>query len=181
MLPIFLDTEFTGLDQRWPRLISISLVSEDGQHSFYAEVAADGYIDKVTPWVQANALPLLEGGDRIMQPDELRQRLAKWIAPLGAVRVVTDAPDFDFAFLRSTLDPWPENVNPRPFRFDTRSLGEQHRETLEAYRRDYFTPMKPEHHALHDAWALRHTWQQAKVLEAFQAFSARMEPIEFWP
>lgn len=46
---------------------------------------------------------------------------------------------------------------------------------------DYFTSAKPEHHALHDAWAPRHTWQQAKALEAFQAFSARMEPIELWP
>lgn len=181
MLPIFLDTEFTGLGQRWPRMISIGLVSEDGQHEFYAELSAECYMEKVTPWVRVNVLPLLDGGECVMQPDELRQRLAEWIGALGDVRIVTDAPDLDFAFFRATLDPSPENVNPRPFRFDTRSLGEQRRETLEAYRRDYFTPAKPEHHALHDAWALRHTWQQAKVLEAFQAFSARMEPIEFWP
>lgn len=167
MLPIFLDTEFTGLGQRWPRLISIGLVSEDGQHSFYAELAAECYMEKVTPWVQANVLPLLEGGECVMQPDELHQRLAEWIGALGDVRIVTDAPDLDFAFFRAALDPLPANVNPKPIRFGTRELGEQNREALEIYRGSYFTPDKPEHHALHDARALHQAWQRAKVLEAF--------------
>lgn len=66
---LFLDTEFTGLGQRWPRLISIGLVSEDGQHSFYAELPAASFMEKVTPWVRENVLPLwhraksLEGFD----------------------------------------------------------------------------------------------------------------------
>lgn len=109
---LFLDTEFTGLGQRWPRMISIALVSEDGQHEFYAELAAKGYIDKCTPWVKENVLPLLEGGDRIMQPHELRQRLTEWIGALGAVRIAVDS-EIDFDFLRSTLDPWPANIDPK--------------------------------------------------------------------
>lgn len=172
---LFLDTEFTGLGQRWPHMISIGLVSEDGQHEFYAELNAKGYIEKCTPWVKENVLPLLNGGDCVMQPDELRQRLAEWIGALGDVRIVTDAPDLDFAFFRATLDPLPANVNSKPIRFGTRELGEQHRETLEIYRGSYFTPVKPEHHALHDARALRQAWQRAKTLDAFQIFVARME------
>lgn len=111
MMLLFLDTEFTGLGQRWPRMISIALVSEDGQHEFYAELEAKGYIDKCTPWVKENVLPLLEGGDRIMQPHELRQR-AEWIGALGAVRIAVDS-EIDFDFLRSTLDPWPANIDPK--------------------------------------------------------------------
>lgn len=43
---IFLDTEFTGLAQRWPRLISIGLVSEDGSREFYAELTAEGCMER---------------------------------------------------------------------------------------------------------------------------------------
>ena len=54
---LFLDTEFTGLDHRWPRLISIGLDSEDGEHWFYAESTKDthGNVDFVA-----------EGGCRIV-------------------------------------------------------------------------------------------------------------------
>jgi len=173
-LLLFIDTEFTGLNQRWPRLISMGLVSEDGQHSFYVELPPESYMDKCSPWVVANILPLLECGDRVMGPEQLRQRLSEWICSMGNVRIVTDAPKFDFAFLRATLEPWPANVDPNPIRFDTRVLGESHKETLEIYRGAYFTPSKPEHHSLHDAWALRRAWQRAKALDAFQAYAAKL-------
>ena len=127
---LFLDTEFTGLGHRWPRLISMGLVSEDGRYSFYAELTPESYRDQCSHWVQANIFPLLEGGDRVMDPDKLRQRLTKWISVLGDVRVVTDAPDYDFAFLRATLEPWPANVDPKPIRFDVQTLGDCHKETL---------------------------------------------------
>ena len=43
MTLLFLDTEFTGLGQRSPNLISMGLVSEDGRHSFYAELTPESY------------------------------------------------------------------------------------------------------------------------------------------
>ena len=171
---IFLDTEFTGLGQRWPRLISMGIVSEDGRYSFYAELTPESYRDQCSHWVQANIFPLLEGGDRVMDPDKLRQRLTKWISVLGDVRAVTDAPDYDFAFLRATLVPWPANVDPKPIRFDAQTLGDCHKEKLENYRGAYFTPTKPEHHSLNDAWALRRAWQRAKDLDAFQAYAKKL-------
>lgn len=153
---LFLDTEFTGLGQRWPRLISIGLVSEDGQYAFYAELAAEGYIDKCAPWVRENVLPLLEGGDRIMQPDELRQRLAEWIGALGAVRIAVDGGNsLDFSFLRSTLVPWPANVDGKPeiLLFDAdrgeRFINAMEKSFAEGLRR---------HHALDDAKANRLGW-----------------------
>ena len=35
-LLLFVDTEFAGFNQRWPRLISVGLVAEDGERTFYA-------------------------------------------------------------------------------------------------------------------------------------------------
>ena len=171
---LFIDTEFTGLNQRWPRLISIGLVSEDGRHSFYAELPPESYTEKLMPWVQSNVLPLLNGGDYMMQPDTLRVRLAAWLGALGAVRIVTDAPDFDFSFLRATLSTWPSNVNTAPIRFDTHTLGSAHQELLEAHRDGYFSPEKLQHHALHDANALRRAWMKAKPLDSFQAFATKL-------
>ena len=170
---LFIDTEFTGLNQRWPRLISIGLVSEDGRHSFYAELPPESYTEKLTPWVQSNVLPLLNGGDCVMQPDALRLRLAAWLGALGAVRIVTNAPSFDFSFLRATLSTWPSSVNTVPIRFDTHILGSAHQELLEAHLNGYFSTEKPQHHALHDANALRRAWVKAKSLDSFQAFATK--------
>jgi hypothetical protein len=36
---LFLDTEYTGLGQSRPKLISLTLVAEDGRREFYAELA----------------------------------------------------------------------------------------------------------------------------------------------
>lgn len=171
---LFLDTEFTGLGQRNPRLISLGLVSEDGRHTFYAELPSDTYLPECAPWVRENILPLLDGGDHILQPDELRQRLVEWIGALGVVRIVTDAPDYDFALLKAALGTLPENVDSKAIWFDSYTLGSAHQELLESYREGYFRSRKPAHHALHDAQALRRTWQKAKPLDAFQSFVTKL-------
>lgn len=176
MIRVFLDTEFTGLGQRRPRLISIGLVSEDGRHEFYAELTAEGYLPKVTPWVRENILPLLEGGDRIMLPRDLCQRLADWIGGLGQVRIVGDTGiGIDMDFLRSILSPWPNNVDPKPIIFHPGVLGGEYAEAIDTYRGAYFTPDKPEHHALHDARALRQAWQRARFIEGFSEWIERTE------
>ena len=159
---LFLDTEFTGLDQRNPKLISLGLVSEDGRESFYAELPPETYDSMCSMWVRNNVLPLLEMGDRIMQPEQLRQRLLGWIKPLDAVTIVTDAPEYDFSLLKSILVQWPKNVQPTPIRFDSFSLGLESEKLLDTYRGSYFTAEKPQHHSLHDAWALRQMWLLAK-------------------
>lgn len=152
---LFLDTEFTGLGQRWPRLISIGLVSEDGQHSFYAELATESYMDNCSAWVRENVLPLLDGGDRIMQPDELRQRLAEWIGAQGAMQIACDSKDFDFAYLRAILDPWPANIDPKSLalKFDA-DRGERFNDAVEKS----FAGGLRRHHALDDAKANRLGW-----------------------
>ncbi|MHB1592530.1 MAG: 3'-5' exonuclease family protein [Sulfuricella sp.] len=154
---LFPDTEFTGLGQRWPRLISIGLVSEDGQHSFYAELDAVGYMEKCDSWVRENILLLLEGGDRTMQPDELRWRLAEWIGALGAVQmqIATDSQTYDFKFLRSILDPWPQSIDDLPviLLYDAEQ-GERFNLAVESA---YAAGLR-QHHALDDAKANRLGW-----------------------
>lgn len=153
---VFLDTEFTGLEQRWPRLISIGLVSEDGQRSFYGELPAESYGEKATLWVRDNVLPLLESGNRVMQPDMLREQLSNWLTSLGAVRIATDAQEYDFAFLRALLKRWPTNVASEPLRLNMNYLNnfDAYEMTVEAA----YTSGLRRHHALDDAEANRRGW-----------------------
>lgn len=148
---LFLDTEFTGLGQRWPRLISIGLVSEDGQHEFYAELTAEGYMPKCDGWVKENVLPLLNGGDCVMQPDELRQRLAVWISALGDVQIGTDSRT-DFDLIRATLDPWPANIHSKMLHLASQDFAEAV-DKIQAENKNF-----RQHHALDDAKANRLAW-----------------------
>lgn len=157
---VFLDTEFTGLGQRWPSMISIGLVSEDGQYEFYAELVTDGYIKKCDSWVKENVLPLLDGGDCIMQPDELRQRLYAWLDALGCVHIATDS-QIDFDLLRATLDPWPAKIAKKPLflNFDA-----DPKERFNIAVENFFTEGLRRHHALDDAKANRLGWMTLKGL-----------------
>ncbi len=167
MTLVFLDTEFTGLAQIRPRLISVGAVTEDGRHEFYAELPRRHYEGKADDWVRRHVLPLLEGGPRVMTPEVLRRQFLSWLRPLGRVRLVSDAPDYDVEVLRDFLTPWPTAIAPDVVRFGAEALGPAHRERLELYRDSFFTQDRPQHHALYDAQALRHAWQRAKRLEVF--------------
>src|ERR1700712_4279936 len=100
---LFLDTEFTGLDQARPDLISIAIVDESGRE-FYAELPPSHYAVQCNEWVHFNVLPHLWGGDHIQSVAQIRETLAAWIAGIGEPSViVTDCPDADFKFLRWLL------------------------------------------------------------------------------
>ena len=168
---LFLDTEFTGLDQQNPSLISLALVKEDGEY-FYAELPPMFYAHRASDWVRQNVQPHLWGGSYRMLPEELSRKVCAWIETIpDKTVIVTDAPDYDFEqMLKPLLSPWLSNLAKQPVLFDRLALGESHRETLEIYRGGYFTPDKPEHHALHDAQALRRAWLRARQLEGFDAY-----------
>lgn len=168
---LFLDTEFTGLDQENPSLISLALVKEYGDY-FYAELPLTCYAHRASEWVQQNVVPHLWGGSYRMLPEELSAKVCAWINAIpGKVTVVTDAPNYDFEqMLKPLLVPWPQNLTKQPVIFDRLALGASHCEMLEIYRGAYFTPDKPEHHALHDAQALRRAWGQAKKFDEFDRY-----------
>jgi len=71
---LFLDTEFTGLDQDKPDLISLALVDEAGRE-FYAELPPSHYAVQCNEWVHFNVLPHLWGGDHVQSVADIRDRL----------------------------------------------------------------------------------------------------------
>lgn len=151
-------TEFSGLQQRRPQLISIGLISADGDHVFYAELPTESYVDAIDPWVKTNVLPLLDGGASILEPDALRQHLAAFFARFKAekiVQIACDAKDFDMAFLRGLLDPWPENLDRRPYPL---TFYAEQGEKFSAAVEQAFANGLRRHHALDDAKANRLGW-----------------------
>lgn len=153
---LFLDTEFTGLDQAKPDLISIGLVDEVG-HEFYAELPESHWTVQCNEWVHSNVLPHLWGDDHVQSETSIRERLTSWIEsiPDEAV-IVTDWPNGDFFIqLKKLLPQWPKNLNPWPMQFSAWSMGDDRQPELQKLMDDYHTPQRPRHHALHDAHALR--------------------------
>jgi len=75
---LFLDTEYTGLGQRQPKLISLALVAEDGSREFYAELADTWTPQDCTPFVQREVLPQLSWMK--IPVTAARLRLSEWLA-----------------------------------------------------------------------------------------------------
>ena len=148
---VFLDTEFTGLDWRYPRrLISIGLVaSEERLGEWYAEI--DGWsVEDCTPWVQGHVLPLLTG------PRVTRKAAAKslraWLARLGSVQIASDSP-IDWNLLSDLLGyPLPRNVVPERFDLAPRLQQADYCNALT----NYWELHGGQHNALSDARAHRH-------------------------
>lgn len=152
---LFLDTEFTGLDQDKPDLISVALVDKEGRE-FYAELPPSHYAVQCNEWVHFNVLPHLWGGDCVQSVAAIRARLIAWLAGIqDRAVIVTDCPDADFRLLRWLLPEWPQKLVPAPMLFTAWSMGDDEQPQLHARMANYHTPERPAHHALHDANALR--------------------------
>lgn len=153
---LFLDTEFTGLDQAHPDLISIGLVDEFGRE-FYAELPESHWTVQCNEWVHFNVLPNLWGGDYVQSESSIQERLTSWIEniPEKAV-IVSDWPNGDFFIhLKKLLPQWPSNLSTWPMQFGAWSMGDEQQPVLRKLIDDYHTPQRPRHHALHDAHSLR--------------------------
>ena len=152
---IFIDTEFTGLDQIKPDLISIALVDETGRE-FYAELPPTSYQVQISEWTHNNVVCHLQGGKHIQSLERIRGRLVPWIAAVrDRSQIVTDCPDADFRLLKRVLVEWPKNLAKEALLFNSWSIGDNKQPALEALMARYFTRERPQHHALHDAHALR--------------------------
>lgn len=153
---LFLDTEFTGLDQAKPDLISIGLVDEIG-HEFYVELPESHWTVQCNEWVHFNVLPHLWGGNYVQSVAIVRERLTAWIEAIpGECRIVTDCPDVDFfGQLKRLLPQWPKNLHTWPMQFSVWSMGDEQQPMLQNIMDRYHTIERPRHHALHDAHSLR--------------------------
>lgn len=152
---LFLDTEFTGLNQARPDLISIALIDETGRE-FYAELPEDHWTVQCTEWVHFNVLPHLQGGEYVQSKAEIAERLACWIEAIPEeCVVVTDFAQSDFfQQLKPLLTRWPQNLGTWPVEFTAWALGDDRETELLRIKYEYHAPERPTHHALHDAHAL---------------------------
>lgn len=153
---IFLDTEFT--DFEYPQLISIGLVSEDGER-FYAEMSNGWSREGCSDFVLEHILPQLTAGDFLQERSFAARRLADWLADFpGPVRVVSDAPGYDWVLMLNLLGgQLPGNLYPEPLAFYGESFP-QLLPLLKEARQQAFADA-PAHHALNDAEALREAWE----------------------
>lgn len=156
---VFFDTEFTELSPaaRW---ISIGLISEDGEHEFYAELSDTWTDGDLSEFAKAEVSPHLGAtSDRISQA-ELSKRLTEWLGALGGtVRFATDSEDWDWLWLRqlwSNPTQWPKNLYPHPYvlLFDA-EFGERFADAVD---RAFATGSFRRHHALDDAKVNRLGW-----------------------
>ena len=145
---IFLDTEFTdfiNID-----LISIAMVSEDGQHEFYAE-RNDYRDDFCNAFVRVAVLPLLGTLPRmVVNRDELALNLREWFDTLPPWFILLSEHGVDYELLMDALDgKRPENLA---------SIEGAEAINYDEVCRYHAEPNQPWHHALHDARALRVGW-----------------------
>lgn len=160
---VFLDTEFTDFIDI--RLISVGLAAEDGR-TCYGELARDCWLEAASDFVRANVVPLLDqsrpGGEG-ERPEALAERLREWLAGQGEAQLATDSPEHDFDLLvelfAETGTVWPANVVKTPLRVDCYLRGEAFAPAVMGTYQGFFTKNGlVQHHALHDALALRAMW-----------------------
>ena len=150
---IFLDTEFTNLAER--ELISIALVSEDGQRVFYRE-RLDFDQERCSGFVQAKVLPLLgRCGHVAVQGNQLSEQTRTWFSTLPRSVVIACDSEWDWQIFGEVIGhPLPANITGR---FDLRPLIDT-AVFHHAVCRYHDQSDRPWHHALHDAYAHRAGW-----------------------
>lgn len=158
---LFLDTEWA--DAAGAQLVSLALISEDGQHVFYAE--RDPLPVGPGDFVRAVVYPLLDRGAFAISDVEFTRRLRTFLAAMPSPHVLFDYPN-DGALLRHALAGFslPEAVvatcGPRPIAVMTQMLREDGMTTaLEAWFAEHPDALAKRHHALIDAQALRMAWR----------------------
>ena len=151
---IFFDTEFSelGVD---PRLISIGLVAEDGDRTFYAELSDTYEPDDCGDFARLAVLPKLEGGAVCMTFAELGERLVSWLETFSEpVTLATDSLAWDWPWIHEILSEhgtWPDNLATQP---EILQLTDEFSRAVE----HAFAGELRRHHALDDARANRIGW-----------------------
>lgn len=159
LLRIFFDTEFTGLITD-PKLISIGLVDETGERTFYAELSDTWQDAEVRDeFVRAAVLPQLQGGTARMTMDELALRLENWFADFAVpVKLATDSLSWDWPWMQEIFydRTWPANVDGKPLLLTMNYLN--HFDAFNDAIEKAFVGGLRRHHALDDAKAHRLGW-----------------------
>ena len=143
---VFLDTEFTNFEN--PELISIGLVTLN-REEFYAEVEYS--VEACSSFVCSNVIPLLSYAEKCSLA-ELNVKLWAWIEEIkkGESVVLCFDSDYDRIMLEIIFG------NDFPSGVSFQRLGASYINKIKQY--EYHVRTKQvEHHALHDARALRYS------------------------
>lgn len=152
MIRLFLDSEWANDALR--ELVSLALVSEDGEHVFYAE--RDPLPGMPSSFVSKTVYPLLERGAAAMRDEVMTHLLRNFLEPLGDCEIFADAP-LDFSMLSRVWNGL-DRTPPKPL-FRTRLAREGNlMPSVERYFELYPDQRALRHHALVDAMALRSAW-----------------------
>lgn len=173
---ISLDTEFTQLNDG--KLISLGLVTEDGERTFYAELTNNYILEDCSDFVVEQVLPLLDAPelpDQVsyravyarMTRQQCREHLSYWIAAIQEpVQINVDAPNLDWPLFKELFagHPWPAMLDPECRNcFPHGALQDLY---MAEEERHYERGMR-RHHALDDARVMRLASQAVeKVLGA---------------
>lgn len=148
---IFLDTEYT--DSLNCDLISIGMVSEDGQHELYLE-RSDYERQWCNSFVHAAVIPQLETAGTALDRKQMEAQLAKWFVTLPHSITIACDSFTDWELLLDALgDARPPNLIGR---YDLREHVDSSVFNHAVVR--YHERNGPWHHALHDARAHCHGW-----------------------
>jgi len=151
---IFFDTEFTELGLN-SCLISIGLVSEDGQDEFYAELSNTYQVADCSDFVREFVLSHLQGGNTRMSVQEMTVKLGNWLEEFEEpVQLITDSLHWDWPWVQKLFNNpnlWPINLAANPL-----ILGQN--SELELAIDAAFSNGLRRHHALDDAKANRLGW-----------------------
>ena len=173
---IFIDTEFNRLPYtdewgqdmdptRHLKLISIGLVGLREEDSLYIELA-DGWAENdCNAFTLDTVLPLLEQGDATKTTEDAQLAIAAWLNSFKAPVIVCDTL-IDWLWLMRLLgSSWPAQLDPvegcQLAQFNYSSQAEIFDQTYESY---FDVILKPQHHALHDAKALRAGYLAAEAV-----------------
>lgn len=154
---IFFDTEFTSLHNK-PKLISIGLISENGQKAFYAELADTYQVSDLSEFALNHVIPLLSRECLLLQK-ELKSQLKLWIESFNSeVMLACDNYTWDWPFILElfSMDNWPTNLSKECFRLNMNYLKDAD-SYFEAQQTAYEAGLR-KHHALDDAKANRLGW-----------------------
>lgn len=159
---IFFDTEFTDLADD-AKLISIGLIDETGERTFYAELSDTWSEDDLSEFAVEEVLPHLGEAATRISLRELRRRLADWLASFtDEVQLATDSVSWDWMWIVEIFGPpgnaksrasnWPQNLAPHPHSLDVTD------EWGEVVEESFATTGLRRHHALDDARVNRLVW-----------------------
>ncbi|KAF1691201.1 hypothetical protein CSC62_16385 [Pseudoxanthomonas jiangsuensis] len=146
---VFLDTEWADLDGT--KLVSLALVSQDGQRRLYVE--RDPLPPPGSEFVEHVVYPLLERGPSTLRDAELVERVRAFLASFQSPAVIADHPN-DHALLGRILSSASPPADWVPIFMDQSDVRGQ----VETYFEQRPEARRFRHHAAVDAEALRWAW-----------------------